>query len=281
MAGLEPVMARLANFPIHGAALAYLVRSISSLRPRALGVKGSLASGNFDRYSDIDFYVVVDDAEARDALREPIFDAATKFGRPIASFAATHLNDPYMLVAFCESGGAVVKLDVNIVLLDEYPFTRDFLVIAGSQEEVALRIAERTPIRIDLPDVYGKMTGWMWYAYTKIARGELFEAAAALDFMRALALLPSLQFLRDVPAEGYRRLERRLPAQDRSALAGTYTHGTTAAELLRALLSMQEFFDVIHRDIVAKTGIDHRRSDMPAMRSAIEADARLMKLGEI
>ena len=63
---------------------------------------------------------------------------------------------------------------------------------------------------IDFADLIHKFTGWAWYTYAKIARGELFEAVNSLDCMRVRALLPCLQLLSGLPFEGYRRIEARL-----------------------------------------------------------------------
>ena len=118
-----------------------------------------------------------------------------------------------------------------------------------------------------------KFTGWAWYTYAKIARGELFEAVNALDCMRVRALLPCLQLLSGLPFEGYRRIEARLSSGELESLRRGMPGGLEREELLRALRAMLlQFHSVLPRvlDMCGATS----DADLAGMLELIERDIR-------
>ena len=231
------------------AALDQLLRELDIPSQVEMVVKGSIAAGHVDAFSDIDLRFVGDPVGVA-RVQQAFSSTVARLGPVITSFPATHLGLPDLLINFIEVDGMVVKIDADFSPEDE----------TGSAESTL------TVLR----DIDRKFTGWLWYVFSKIARGELFEAVDALDTMRARAVVPSLQLRAGIPAEGFRRLEDRLDAAQLKRLRDTYPRSFERSEMLRALHAMVSLYQEL-RDAIAERGeADHRDGDLARMFAIIE-----------
>jgi hypothetical protein len=212
-------------------------------------LKGSLVEGTADVYSDIDIEVLLpgsptpaDHAWAR-AQVEAI-------GRLVAIFPATHIGLEHLIVAFVDVDDEVVKVDIELT---------------AAQPATSAEVPVGSP-GPDFADIHQKFTGWIWYTWTKIARGELLEAVDAIGGMRSLAVLPCLHAIHGLPYTGYRRLEERLPGPVLDCLRTTYpSRPDEPEEIARALLALCNQFAALQPDLVQHLGSDHQGADLSWM----------------
>jgi len=231
----DSIFERLRSEPHLRDALDRLLSSIDAPRGVHIDVEGSIANGRADRFSDIDLRFSGDPAGVA-RLRETFPGLLAKQGRVLSVFPASHLGLDDLLVSFVEIDGVVVKIDAD--------FSADDAADSEATTVHRLRDGDR------------KFVGWMWYAFAKIARGEIFESADALDTMRTRALLPLLLHVMHLPAEGYRHLEDRLDTSAQTRLHATYPRAIERDELLRALFAMADFYRELREDDLSDADFD-------------------------
>jgi predicted nucleotidyltransferase len=199
-----------------------------------VALSGSVARGEADRYSDLDIWVLIDREEQFADVREAAQTFLAEIGEPITSFAATHLGAENLLIFFLERDGQIVKVDVEVVLAKGFQRPSELLAL-HDPNAIVDRLDERAPAIFDIEEANRRVAGWIWYAYTKAARGELFEAVDALDVLRKLALVPLLLRQAGASIEGYRRLERKLTPDALKRLRETYPSEISAPAIVAAL----------------------------------------------
>ena len=165
-------------------------------------------------------------------------------GEVLASFQATHLRLPELLATYLVLDAWVVKVDVNVVAPRAYapPDPGELVVVHGPLQHFRLESRPARTEPLDLEDIGNRVRGWTWYTYSKIGRGELFEAARSIDFTREHAVLPPLLESKKLPRQGHRRIEQRLPASVLERLRESYPRELERDELLRALRALTAFF---------------------------------------
>lgn len=269
--------------PALRAAFEELVPWLEAAQGIGLVITGSFARGTADAYSDLDLRVEVAGRppDRRDACW--IYESISSVGRILAFFPAVHLRLPDLWIYFLERDGAILKMDVDLKTAHE---------VTRRDEELLLRLPA-TPCSPCAPLAsfmtrrfddehelrHSQFTGWVWYTYTKIARGELLEALDSLHVMRQLALIPSLQALHDLPREGSRRLEARLGAQDLRRLLETIPASAERRELVRSLEAMIDTFEAVQQSLVEELGRDPRKAELGVIAAAVRAAERTL-LGE-
>lgn len=233
-----------------------------------LVLKGSLAKGTGDQFSDVDLELHCDSPAHRSRLRQILRGFMGRHGQVLAMFPATHIPLPDLDIHFVEVGGSVVKLDIHY--LNRTPHDD----ISGG---VLLVHRDRGIDKAPLPsapsddasfftDLHNKFAGWIWYTHGKIGRSELWEAEDSLNVMRARALLPALQFARGLPMEGCRYLETRLTRTDLARLRASRPETPDADGLRSALASMVEFFESLMPAVAAKLGREFRSAKLESLR---------------
>lgn len=237
----------------------------------ALALTGSYASGATDEYSDIDLTLLVLDRDGAGAERR-VDRVVREAGRVLAWFPASHLGLDHLFIYFLEVDRTVVKVDVAVCTPENLYLPADARVVHDPSGYLDARLsgphAEPGP-GPDFALLYRRFTGWTWYTYTKIARGELLEAADSLDVMRRVALLPCLQHVEHLPPEGYRRLETRLPPALYASLCDTYPRGTGREELLRALRSQIALFMEFLPRLEGARPPDASGADLPGLLACV------------
>ena len=268
MAGLRG----LEGLPELRRALRLFVDHASERPDVSVFLQGSLARGEGDRFSDIDLILVYEDQAEFERERAWVREVVSSAGRVVAAFAATHLGFPNLLIFFLDVAGTVVKIDVKLVPLEAFTWPAEAvpLLVSARARDLAGATSEGPPGEPDFADIQQKFCGWIWYTFTKIARGELLEAADSLDIMRQQGLLPYLHFVTGLPREGYRRLEQRLPGQLLQALIRTYPARLEPRELTRALLEMSDIFRRLAREVAQRLGHEPGAADLNWMIEALE-----------
>lgn len=197
-------------------------RLIEALVPLGTGgifLTGSYANGTHDAYSDIDLTIVrhdvAPDAEFRDALESLIRDS----GDLLALFSATHLGLEDLFVSFYDTGEYLAKVDLNCVGPRGVP--SDGILLTEAYDPIVLPLPEETPV-FPVEMSWNRLIGWVHYCDGKIRRGEFLEAADSLTEIRSAIAIPALQSVYNLPFEGARRLEVRLPKESLEILSRTF-----------------------------------------------------------
>lgn len=208
-----------------------------------LAVHGSLVKGGLDRYSDLDMTL----AAAPDLPIAELVDAFDALiagrGEVLAGFRADHLGFVNTRIAYIAIDEWVVKVDAQLLDSGSSPtLPSEALVLldpvgalVGAKSEVAA-----TP---DIEILFGKLCGWFWFTYSRLARGELFAAARSIDFSREHALLPIVLHRLGLPQDGHRRIEERLPAELLAGLGRTHPRTLEKEVLFDALAALHAMTD--------------------------------------
>ena len=241
-----------------------------------LALTGSLTKGTADQYSDLDFQVVIASETSLAEARSWVIECVSSSGQLLASFPATHLGLPNLLIFFLQVESQIVKVDVHLFPIDEFRTLPQPVILFDPENQFVgspLRgesEASQLAFTPNFADLYQKFSGLTWYTYTKLARGEYLETVDALDTMRSQALLPCLQFIEYLPFEGYRHLETRLSEGFLLALRQTYPSHLQRDEILRALKDLVRIFSQLQPLIIERLGQDYRQADLQQIFSAIE-----------
>ncbi len=223
-------------------------------------MSGSIARGQVDQYSDIDLWYIVRDKTALDERRAQVIAAMQRVGDPITMFPATHLGIENLVIFFTVLEEQVVKFDVEFVSASDFRRPAE-LIALHDPDRMFENLLERPDSKFDIEFAKARATGWIWYTYTKIARGEFFEASDALDVIRKLTLVPLQLYLAGAPIEGYRRIESRLDPSALDALRKTYPSEITEDALVDAVLHAAQLFRSLYlaasrSDQASVSGID-------------------------
>jgi predicted nucleotidyltransferase len=214
---------------------------------RALAVLGSVARGSVDRFSDLDLVVWAGPDEDADRLADTVAAVATGIGRTLVSFRGTHLNRPNLVVTYAELQGTVVKTDIEVLPAGEPPTAECLLALYG--QPPCRAVTEPGQDGAVLAETLNRASGWTWFTYGKIIRGEYFAAARAIDFTREHALVPALLFQRGLPQDGHRHLEARLPPEVLARLLPTHPAVLTRDELMRAFHELTDYLGAVAREL--------------------------------
>jgi len=276
------VQAKTRPFPELRAAYDAIYRAIAARDDAALLLSGSLVGDTVvSDMSDLDIEVVARPGTDIAALDRWVKDLVRGLGKVIAEFPATHLHLPDLEIVFVERRGTVLKVDVWTMSTEGLPFVAGAVAVhdpGGFVAAARAALAEGGGSVPDYGDLHHKLVGWTWFTFTKLRRGQLFEAVESLDVMRSFALLPFLHLLESNPPHGYRYLEQRLPAPRRAALLATFPRAHEEAEIFRALLATADLFRSIQPEVSAKLGAPLRAADLERMVQLIhEYDARRAK----
>jgi hypothetical protein len=181
-----------------------------------LVLSGSGARGVADRWSDVDVFVSVS-ASRRDEVVERVHEELSALPQTFALFPADHLNLPHLFICCLELSDTVVKVDVDV-----------------ASDKGVFRVIGSIPFW-DWEGLMNRACGWTWYTFTKIQRGERFEAAEGLDLLRGRAVLPLWQEVLGLPREGFRHAEQRLPETLQQQFWSSRPASENADELHRCL----------------------------------------------
>lgn len=195
--------------PAHAAFVERIRREVAA-DPRliALLAGGSFVHGGFDRHSDLDFVILVDDGdyEAVMASRRAF---AQRLGELQSAFTGEHVGEPRLLI--CLYGPPLLHVDLKFATQADLDrrVERPAVLYARDPAAIDARLdAAQIAWPVPPPDWFEQRT-WIWlhYAATKLARGELFEAIGMLAYLREQVLGPLLHRRAGALPRGVRRIE--------------------------------------------------------------------------
>ncbi len=227
-------------------------------------LSGSFARGKPDKYSDLDFYIIVPEGKKQEIIlsHRELF---SKVGKIATLFPATHLDDPHQIIAFYKTS-IPIHVDFNYKVLSEItvrPKDKHAVILfdrGGSLSKLKdswQSLSETAkPTRDDLQYFEDRFWGWCWYAFSKIERGELWEARDTGEYLRNNVLIKLAYFLTELPYEGSRRLEQKLPKEMLDQLEeGLPVEHTREAYLLSLRKSIKMYQDLMQK-IIEKEGLE-------------------------
>lgn len=246
---------------------------------KVLGVylSGSFAHGKPDRYSDLDFYVLVRTNE-RERLKREHATLRAEVGELISEFPATHLGDPNQVIALYR-GTYPVHVDYQYRTRDELvPRVKDqqVLILWDKSGELAAWKRKCSAVRDTLAPAeeslqYFEDRFWTWciYADSKIRRGELWEARDMIEYLRNRVIVPLMIYRRSLSFEGNRRIETKLSAEAVSVLQSTLQKGHSRESYAKALLALADLYAKLIDRVTKKFGLQIRRIDSESVRKVL------------
>jgi hypothetical protein len=224
--------------PRHEAIVAAGVRwAERDARVRALLLKGSLARGQADERSDVDFVVVSQPGRLAElwADRQPI---AEGLGGWLGGFDEVAWQAPHTYIGFCDGP---VKVDFFFQEAEPTvdPWLRDgFRALVdrdGLGEHLRTALAP-TPEPPDLTDFDVHAWDWLWAMQLKLRRPghEWLVYIELVKFVETM-LLTGYGALAPEPWRGVLKIQERLPREDRRSLRRAVPAGPDLDELRRAI----------------------------------------------
>lgn len=267
-ANLAAARRRLSGFPPHLRVFDRIIGRMSARNDVSLGISGSLATGLFDTWSDIDIEIIAHDDRAVDEVLAWVNARTVNVAPRLARFSADHVGLENILVTFFLEDGVVVKVDLYTLPVSEYLELNQTVLIRDPGGVVRAAAEAHGPASDKPPnyrDLDQKLCGWLWYTHMKIERGEYLEAANSIEIMRCRALVPMLRGLAGLVQEGCRRLEFLLRGEWLARLSQTVPPGADAAALRAALLELGRFYVSLRPEISEVLGVpadDHALKHM-------------------
>lgn len=180
--------------PAMRAAFDELVPWLESAAGFGVAIAGSFAHGTADRYSNLDLRLGV-------AGRSPdihdarwVHESLSSVGRVLTFYPAAHPGAPERWSYLLERDGAILAIDVDLRRFDTASENGD-LVLRRPAEPVSPAVPVLSfASRRDRGDEHAlrsrQFAGLVWHTYTRIARGDLDQAAESLGSLRRLGRLP-------------------------------------------------------------------------------------------
>jgi predicted nucleotidyltransferase len=206
-------------------------------RVRALLLKGSLARGDADERSDVDFVVVAQPGQLQElwAARHSI---AEGLGGWLGGFDEVAWQAPHTFVGFCDGP---VKVDFFFQETEPAadPWLRDgfrALVDPDGLADRLRRALAADPPPPDLSEFDVHAWDWLWAMHLKLRRPghEWLVYVEHVKFVETM-LLTAFNALAPEPWRGVLRVDERLPAAARAELVNALPTRPEEAELRRAV----------------------------------------------
>lgn len=180
----------------------------SDSRIHSLLAGGSIIHGGFDKYSDLDFVVVVDPLHYEKIMVQRRVLAGT-LGHLLHAFTGEHVGEPRLLI--CLYGPELLHVDLKFVTLEMLTQRVEEPAVLFTRDNTALerQLAKFSAHWPDMTPEWFESRAWIWlhYAVVKLGRGELFEAIGMLSFFREQVLGAMLYRRANLPQRGVRRIE--------------------------------------------------------------------------
>lgn len=174
----------------------------------ALLLTGSAAQGGFDKHSDLDLTLIVNDRSYGELMDDRIAFAA-QLGDLLSAFTGEHVGEPRLII--CLYGPPLLHVDLKFLLAAELThLVEPPRVIWARQLTCIDQLLSRAGIGWpDRSPDWFEARAWIWlhYAATKFQRGELLEAIGVLGFFREQVLGPMFHRRAGRTQRGVRRME--------------------------------------------------------------------------
>lgn len=220
----------------------------------ALALGDSYVTGDMDEFSDLDFTIVIR-PDAVEALLEERFQIAESLGDVLSAFTGEHVGVPSLLI--CLYDNPLLHVDLNFVTPQQAGLgLYDPTILFERESALSAVFSAVKPVEHESKAQWFEDRFWVWVHYigTKIGRGELFEALAAISFLRETVLGPLILAEKAIFPRGVRFVERDAP-EYQAALIETVA-AYDKADCVRALkaeialyreLRKQFTGDIMHR----------------------------------
>jgi predicted nucleotidyltransferase len=226
-------------------------------RVRALLLKGSLARGDADERSDVDFLVVAHPGRLEELWADRVA-IAEGLGGWLGGFEEVAWQAPHTFIGFCDGP---VKVDFFFQEGEPAadPWLRDGFRALVDEHGLAdrLRVAlQHEPPPPDLSHFDAHAWDWLWACRLKLRRPghEWLVYLELVKFVETM-LLTAFGALAAEPWRGVLRMEERLPADARAQLRDALPAGPEDAELRRALAAAVESYVALRPRLAAECGM--------------------------
>jgi hypothetical protein len=238
------------------ALLEHIVRVLKDTPPvRAAFLRGSFHHGRPDVYSNLDLFVVADDADAEALLTlgQGVLHAVGQ----TQWISLDDTNPPRLRALF----PGPLRLDMTLVTAATMPPYAGWRILFDRDNWLRTRAAPAAGGEPLLPEhvlcVCDEFWWSMFNSVGQLKRGHLWLALNMLDTCRAnLAQMMRWRRDRERPSERFADLERHLTAEDQQALAQTLASYDLRA-IAEALLGAADAFDPAARDVAARVGAEY------------------------
>jgi predicted nucleotidyltransferase len=248
---------------------------------RVVGVYlcGSFAHGKPDRYSDLDFYILVG-REHRERIKQDHASLRADVGDLLSDFPATHMSDPNQLIALYKASYPV-HVDYQYRTPEELvPRTKDrdvfvFWDKSGDLSAWKNKCAEvretYAPTQESLQYFEDRFWTWCIYADSKIRRGELWEARDMIEYLRNNVTVRLMSYSKSLVFEGNRRLETKFSDETVSQLQSTLQKDHSPNGYAKALLALMDLYVELMDRAIKKFRLEIRRKDSASVREILAA----------
>jgi len=268
----------LERYPEHAKIAENIVNWLRADRS-VLGVylSGSFATGKPDRYSDLDFYLLVRTGE-RERVKREHANLRSEVGELISEFPATHLGDPNQVIALYRATYPV-HVDYLYRTTDEVVPNindREVVILWDSSGELTAWKRKCFAVRDaggPRPDElqYFEDRFWTWciYADSKIRRGELWEARDMIEYLRNRVIVALMTCSSSLPFEGNRRIESKFAKGAVLALKSTLQTSHSREGYAKALEGIADLYVRLVNGLLEQFRIKIERRDAEAIRRAL------------
>lgn len=205
------------NFPntLPAAHKSLLIKIVDTLstdpRIMAIGASGSYSSNAMDEYSDLDLTIAID-VDSYDEVMNERFDIVNQIDGKLAAFTGEHVGEPRLIISLYQPD--LLHVDFKFVALPDAAQRVDDVQVLWERGTCLSSIYKTTEYAYPQPDpqwIEDRFWIWLHYGAGKIARGEYFDAAEFLSFLRMTVLSPLALKQKGMTPSGVRNIERRLP----------------------------------------------------------------------
>jgi predicted nucleotidyltransferase len=226
-------------------------------RVRALLLKGSLARGDGDQYSDVDFVVIAQPGQI-EALWADRVTIAESLGGWLGGFDEVAWQARHTFIGFCDGP---VKVDFFFQEGEPRvdPWLRDGFRALVDEHGLADRLRAKLQAPLEPPDLAdfdAHAWDWLWACRLKLRRPghEWLVYLELVKFVETM-LLAGFGALAPEPWRGVLRMEERLPPEARAELRRALPDAPEDAELRRALTATIASYVALRPRLAAECGM--------------------------
>jgi hypothetical protein len=132
--------------------------------------------------------------------------------RLVVGFTGEHVGEPRLIITLV--GPPLLHVDLKFVRLSDLGDRVDDPSVVWERDgrmSAAITAVPANPPSLDLQWIEDRFWVWIHYTATKLGRGELYDAIAAIGFLREVVLGPLACHLAGVTPRGVRHLETIAP----------------------------------------------------------------------
>lgn len=236
---------RLEKFKELSSLFEYTLNFFININGCNIALRGSVATYEIDRYSDLDLIITISDKDSLEFFEKNFSQGLNHVGKLLSTFNASHIGKPDLHIYYIRMNNFITKLDIEIFQGNNIKHNEEKKIIILKQDWGVFAGFKPERIKSDYFNIiYKKFSVWTWNIFYLIERGEYFQASRALDFSREHALLPLIRKNLNLPInDGHRRIEQTFPEYLINDLKSTYPGKLERAVMFKALFSLMDIFE--------------------------------------